>query len=92
MMYELELTPDAIEDINFFKKSGDKALLKKLSLLLNELIEHPMEGNGQPEELKYGYSRCWSRRLDTKHRLVYRIDEERASVIILFLRGHYKDK
>jgi len=41
MSYTLKLTPIAIEDIEFHKRSGDKATLKKLSVLFDELTEHP---------------------------------------------------
>lgn len=92
MSYTLNLTPDAIEDIEFHKKSGDKATLKKLAALLNELTEHPRTGAGNPEEMKYDFAGCWSRRINKKHRLVYRIEEKKVTVIILKASGHYKDK
>ena len=37
MNYTLEITNYAIQDIEFLKKGGDKATLKKLSLLLEEI-------------------------------------------------------
>jgi len=92
MIYILKLTPIAIEDIEFHKKSGDKATLKKLAILFNELTEHPKTGTGKPEEMKYIFAGCWSRRINSKHRLVYRIDNEIITVIILQARGHYSDK
>ncbi len=92
MSYTLQLTSDAIQDIDRLKKAGDKATLKKLSVLLEELTEHPRTGTGQPEELKHNFSGCWSRRINAKHRLVYRIEEEQVTVIILYASGHYKDK
>ena len=92
MSYTLKLTSNAIEDIEYLKKSGDKATLRKLGVLLEELSEHPRTGTGQPEELKYNFSGCWSRRINSKHRLVYRIEEEQVVVIILYASGHYKDK
>lgn len=92
MSYTLQLTADAIQDIEKLKKAGDKATLRKLSVLLEELIEHPRTGTGQPEELKHHFSGCWSRRINAKHRLVYRIEEEKITVIILYASGHYKDK
>lgn len=92
MSYSLKLTPVAIDDIEFHKRSGNKAILKKLSVLFNELIEHPMTGTGGPEEMRYNFSGCWSRRINSKPRLVYRIDNEIVTVIILQARGHYKDK
>ncbi len=92
MSYTLKLTADAIQDIEHLKKSGDKATLKKLAVLFEELTEHPRTDTGQPEELKYNFSGCWSRRISSKHRLVYRIEDEKITVIALYASGHYKDK
>jgi len=92
MSYTLKLTPIAIEDIEFHKRLGDKATLKKLSVLFDELTEHPKTGTGKPEEMKYNFTGCWSRRINSKHRLVYRIDNEIVTVVILQARGHYNDK
>lgn len=92
MSYSLKLTNDAIEDIEYLKKAGDKATLKKLATLMEELTDHPQIGTGQPEELKYSFTGLWSRRINNKHRLVYLIEEEQKTVIILYSRGHYKDK
>lgn len=92
MTYTIKFTPEAISDIEFHKKSGDKATLKKISTLLIELAEHPTTGTGQPEELKYDLSGCWSRRINQKHRLVYSIEETQVIVEILQAAGHYNDK
>jgi toxin YoeB len=92
MSYALDFTKDALEDIEYLKNVGDKAALKKLKILLNELTEHPMTGTGHPEELKYNLAGCWSRRINSKHRLVYRIEEQKVIVIVLSARGHYFDK
>jgi len=93
MSYILKLTDDALEDIEILKKSGDKAALKKLAILLEELTEHPRKGTGQPEELKYDFAGCWSRRINSKHRLVYRIDETPPqAVVVLYAFGHYQDR
>lgn len=56
MTYELDFTKNALKDIEFHKKSGDKVLMQKLAQLLNELCEHPESGTGQLEKLKYNYS------------------------------------
>lgn len=92
MNYTLQFTKNALEDIEALKKSGDKVILKKLSALLRELIEHPRSGTGQPEELKHELKGCWSRRISDKHRLVYKIEEEKVTVIVLYAMGHYRDK
>ena len=92
MSYLLKLTRNASEDIELLKKGGDKSLLKKLAKLLEELIEHPRSGTGHPEELKHNYAGCWSRRLSSKHRIIYRIEEDQQVVILLIVGGHYTDK
>lgn len=92
MIYELKFTPTALEDIKFHKKTGNRALLRKLEVLLLELIEHPTTGTGQPEELRYQQTNCWSRRINDKHRLVYLIKGEIITVIILQAKGHYTDR
>jgi toxin YoeB len=92
MNYHLNLTKDALEDIENLKKAGDKTILRKLAILLKELTEHPRVGTGQPEELKHNYSGCWSRRLSIKHRIIYRIQDNQYTVIILYIGGHYADK
>ena len=52
MAYYLDFSGQAQKDISFHKTSGNKAILKKLLVLFEELIEHPFEGTGKPELLK----------------------------------------
>ena len=92
MSFVIELTFDAIKDIEKFKKSGDKKVLLKIDQLLNELREHPKTGTGKPELLKYYEIPTWSRRLTDNHRLIYRIQDDKVIVMILSFWGHYGDK
>lgn len=87
MSYHLDFTEKAIEDIAAHKKANNKAVLKKLLTLLEELAEHPFTGTGKPEPLRHSLSGCWSRRINKEHRLVYEVIENR--VIILSTKGHY---
>lgn len=87
MNYSLRLTPNAVKDIQRHKNSGDKKLLQKLEILLNELREHPRTGTGQPEKLKYD-----SRRINKKHRLIYDIHDEIVTVMVLSAYAHYGAK
>ena len=92
MTYTLELTKTALEDIEKHKKAGDKTLLKKIEKLLQELIEHPRTGTGQPKQLKHELEGLYSRRINQKHRLVYDIQDEIVTVHVLSAYGHYDDK
>jgi toxin YoeB len=90
--YTLEFSKTALEDIEKHKKSGDKPTLRKIEKLLNELMEHPIEGTGQPEKLKHDLAGLYSRRINKKHRLVYSINEQIVTVYVLSAWSHYGDK
>ena len=92
MSYTLVFSDDALEDIERHKKSGEKAVLKKLQRLFNELREHPTTGTGQPEKFKYDLVGLYSRRINQKHRLVYSIREQVVTVYVLSAWSHYGDK
>ena len=59
MSYHLDFTDKAKEEIDFFKKSGNKAVLNKLLTFFEELTSHPFTGTGKPEPLKYQLSNLW---------------------------------
>ncbi len=89
-MYEIEPTPQYIEDIERHKKAGNKKLVNKISTLLDELRMHPKKGTGQVERLKhYGEQEVYSRRINREHRLVYEIEEEKILILLLSAYGHY---
>jgi toxin YoeB len=75
--------------LSITKKTGNKAVLKKLLTLLEELVQHPFSGTGKPEPLKHGLSGMWSRRINKEHRLIYEIEGD--IVFILSAKGHYKE-
>jgi toxin YoeB len=73
-------------------KSGDKASIKKIEKILAELSETPYTGIGNPEALKYELSGFWSRKINQKDRLVYKVDEETVIVLVASAMGHYGQK
>ncbi|ELV7526121.1 Txe/YoeB family addiction module toxin [Flavobacterium psychrophilum] len=89
MSYHIEFSAQAETDIAILKKSGDKAVLKKLKSLLDELSEHPRTGTGQLEILKHYSEETFSRRINREHRIVYRIQENTVTVLVLSAYGHY---
>jgi len=68
----------------------DKKTLKRINRLLEDIRRNGYEGIGNPEPLKDDLSECWSRRIDSKNRLVYTIEGNMA--FILQCRSHYGDK
>lgn len=89
MSYQIDITKQAQEDIEAHRKAGNKAILKKINSLLEELTEHPFTGTGKPEALKYSLAGLWSRRINQEHRLLYQIEGE-TIVVILAAKGHYE--
>jgi toxin YoeB len=89
MSYHLEFSDQTKIDITIHKKAGNKAVLKKLNSLLEELSEHPRTGTGQVEVLKHYPEETFSRRINREHRLVYRIREETVQVLVISAYGHY---
>ena len=79
--------PEAKADLDFWIKSGNKPVLKKIAQLLESVSTTPYEGIGKPEPLKYNLMGCWSRRIDQEHRLVYEVHSDK--IIVLSLKGHY---
>jgi toxin YoeB len=90
MNYKVIVEPKADEDFKKIVKSGDKATIKKLENILDELVLSPKTGIGNPEPLKHHLTGFWSRRLNKKDRLIYQIFEEKVVVIVISALGHYE--
>ena len=86
---EIKFSSKALEDIEYWKKSGNRAVMDKITFLLNDMVAHPYTGIGKPEPLKYALSGYWSRRINSTHRIVYMVDETKNEIYILALRYHY---
>ena len=69
----------------------DKRTLKKINELIKDVVRNGNEGMGHPEPLKGNLSGYWSRTIDEKNRLVYRILEN-GKIVIAHCNGHYGDK
>lgn len=69
---------------------NDRKTLKKVNALILDIERHPFDGLGKPEPLKHDYSGYWSRRIDEKNRLVYKISgENNETLIVLQCKEHY---
>ncbi|MFM1879241.1 MAG: hypothetical protein RLZZ241_2107 [Bacteroidota bacterium] len=74
------------EDYLYWQKT-DKRMLKRVNQLLKDIARHPFEGIGKPEPLKHKYQGFWSRRIDSEHRLIYRVKDD--EILIAKCRFHY---
>ncbi len=84
---EVAYTHKAKEDIDFWKSTGNKKVMDKISALVTAITNAPYEGIGKPEPLKYSLTGTWSRRINQKHRIIY---EVLGNVIIIHsVKGHY---
>ncbi|MET3979089.1 toxin YoeB [Mucilaginibacter sp. UYP25] len=72
--------------------SGDKGTIKKIEKILVELSQDPYTGIGNPEQLKYELAGFWSRRINRKDRLIYKVEEDIVTVFVVSAMGHYNSK
>ena len=72
-------------------QAEDKKTLKKINQLIGDIIRNGNEGIGHPEALKSNLTGYWSRTVDEKNRLVYKILEN-GNILIAHCSGHYSDK
>ncbi len=66
----------------------DRKIFDKINVLIKDIERNGVnKGIGKPEKLRYRDG--WSRRIDEKNRLVYKIDEH-GYIYILSCKGHYR--
>lgn len=87
-MYRVIISPEAERDLKKLNKKEPTAI-KKVKALLLELEQHPTTGTGKIEQLKHCDQETWSRRINKKHRLVYRVCDDVVEVLVLSAYGHY---
>ena len=82
-------SPEAWDDYVYWQNQ-DKKTLKKINALIKDIQRSGAEcGIGKPEALKGELSRFWSRRIDEKNRLVYRVTG--SNLEIVSCKTHYGD-
>lgn len=89
---EIVLLAQAQKDRDYWKKTGNKAIMKRISALLADIKAHPYTGIGKPEALKYELQGKWSRRINSEHRIIYSVNEDAVVVYVLSMRYHYTVK
>lgn len=71
-------------------QENDKKCYKQINKLIKDIDRNKHEGIGHPEPLKGDLSGFYSKEINKKDRLVYRIVND--SIEILSCKGHYDNK
>ena len=85
----ITFSPQAWEDFNQWREI-DPTTATKICELIKDISREPFSGLGKPEPLKGNLRGYWSRRINDKHRLVYKVSLD--SITIAYCKGHYADK
>ena len=83
---KLIFAEQAWEDYLYWQQH-DRKLLERINHLIREIQRQPFSGIGKPEPLKHALAGYWSRRIDSEHRIVYKVQD--GSLLIAQLRYHY---
>ena len=86
-MWEVILSKKAQEDLDKLQKIG---LFAKVKKLIDLLRENPFLSPPLCEKLVGNLKGCYSRRINIKHRLVYRVIKKTKTVEILRMWSHYE--
>jgi toxin YoeB len=87
-MERINFTANALSDLEYWKKSGNAIILKRIHQLIKAIQDDPYNGIGKPELLKHDFAGHWSRRINQEHRIIYKLQD--SGLTIYSLRFHYK--
>jgi toxin YoeB len=86
-MLSILFRPEGWEDYVYWQNQ-DRKTLKKINYLIGDMTRSPFDGIGKPEPLKGDLSGFWSRRIDDKNRITYKVMDE--YIIIYTCKSHYE--
>ena len=90
--YTVEISSRARKELQHHYNSDSKSDIRKIEQIFYELSETPYEGTGNPEPLKYHLTGYWSRRINRKDRIIYRVFEAKVVVLVVSAFGQDGDK
>ena len=83
----LKLWTDAAWNDYVWWQTQDRKTLKRINQLIKDVDRDPFSGLGKPEPLRFDLTGKWSRRIDERNRLIYRVEGE--TVIYYSCKDHY---
>ncbi|HAK06373.1 MAG TPA: Txe/YoeB family addiction module toxin [Spartobacteria bacterium] len=83
----LVFAPQAWEDYLYWQRT-DPNMISRINLLIKEIMRTPHSGIGKPEPLKHALQGYWSRRINSEHRIVYKVAGK--DILVAQLRYHYR--
>jgi toxin YoeB len=90
--YTVVISAKARKELQLHYQSGNKSIIRKIEQIFLELSITPYQGTGNPEPLKYKLAGYWSRRINKKDRIIYKVIEKRVIVLVVSAIGHYGNK
>ena len=88
-MDDVQFSKEAWEDFSYWL-AEDRKTIKRIMKLIKDIKRNGYSGIGKPEPLSDNLSGFWSRRIDDKNRIVYKIDSN--NIKIIQCGSHYRDK
>lgn len=73
-------------------QTRDKKTLKKINKLLTDIDRNGYQCTGKPEPLSGNLAGYWSIRVDSKNRIVFKIDTQNNSILIVQCGTYYREK
>ena len=84
---EIVLSEKAKNHVDYWKRTNNLAIQKRIIELKNAILSNPFSGIGKHEPLKHQLSGKWSKRIDKANRIIYSV--ENNTLYIYSLKGHY---
>ena len=81
-MNKISFSPEAWEEYLYWQ-SQDKKTFKKLNDLIKDIMRNGTANSGleKTEALKYDLSGYWSKRIDSKNRIIFKVREDEIEII-----------
>lgn len=81
MKFSIEFTPEADDDLKYWKSTNSIKILDKIKELLTVMQIDPFKGVRKPEPIKRNLTGYGSRRITQEHRLVYKITNRVITIV-----------